>query len=118
MAIIASVNAIPLNTTARVAVLATTRIASRVSRPRWCSSRSRETMNSEQSMPKRQPHDGGDAERDDDRQDRHHHRNGGTDERPDHLRRSRYAGTAAPLDLRGPERDRCGAKASAAEARL
>ena len=47
IAIIASVKAMPLKTTARVAVPATTRIASRVSRPRWRSSRRRETMNNE-----------------------------------------------------------------------
>ena len=47
IAIIASTNEVPLNTTARVAVLATVMIASRVSLPRWRSSRNRETMNSE-----------------------------------------------------------------------
>ena len=47
IAIIASANAVPLNTTARVAVLATVRIASRVPAPRWRSSRRRATMNSE-----------------------------------------------------------------------
>ena len=44
---IASVNAVPLNTTARVAVLATVRMAVRVSAPRARSSLSRDTMNSE-----------------------------------------------------------------------
>ncbi len=41
------VSAAPLKTTARVAVLATAMIASRVERPRWRSSRRRETMNNE-----------------------------------------------------------------------
>jgi hypothetical protein len=43
----ASENAVPLRTTARVAVLATLRIASRCGRPLAFSSRRRETMNSE-----------------------------------------------------------------------
>ena len=47
IAIIASANAVPLKTTARVAVPATVRIASRVPLPRWRSSRRREMMNSE-----------------------------------------------------------------------
>jgi hypothetical protein len=45
--IIASVNAVPLKTTARVTVFTTVRMACCVVLPRWRSSLGRETMNSE-----------------------------------------------------------------------
>ena len=101
IAIIASANAVPLKTTARVAVLATVRIASRVAaaavallaQPRDDEQRvvdaQREPhrddhVHDEQVELERLPDDRGDGERDDDRDDRHQHRDRHAEERADH----------------------------------